>query len=159
MTAKLTASADGSKVLIGTAAEDALEIDATAKTIKALSPYSLAKPSANYVVSFAPSTGAFSNADSIGKYVRIGSFCLFTVDINIIDAGTASGALMVTLPFPAAIGAACAGRERALTGKSLNGSVVANSNILTCSNYDGTVLMVDGAQPILTLGYIVAEGS
>jgi hypothetical protein len=41
MTAKLTASADGSKVLIGTAAEDALEIDATAKTIKALSPYTL----------------------------------------------------------------------------------------------------------------------
>jgi hypothetical protein len=39
LTAKLTASADGSKVLIGTAAEDALEIDANAKTIKALSPY------------------------------------------------------------------------------------------------------------------------
>lgn len=42
MTAKLTASADGSKVLIGTAAEDALQIDATAKTIKALPPYTLA---------------------------------------------------------------------------------------------------------------------
>jgi hypothetical protein len=41
MTAKLTASADGSKVLIGTAAEDALQIDATAKTIKALAPYKL----------------------------------------------------------------------------------------------------------------------
>jgi hypothetical protein len=39
MTAKLTASADGSKILIGTAAEDALEIDATTKTVKALSPY------------------------------------------------------------------------------------------------------------------------
>jgi hypothetical protein len=41
MTAKLTASTDGSKVLIGTAAEDALEINATAKTIKALAPYKL----------------------------------------------------------------------------------------------------------------------
>jgi len=41
MTAKLTASADGSKVLIGNAAEDALEIDATAKTIAALAPYLL----------------------------------------------------------------------------------------------------------------------
>jgi len=39
MTAKLTASADGTKVTIGTAAEDALQIDATAKTIEALSPY------------------------------------------------------------------------------------------------------------------------
>ena len=41
MTAKLTASADGTKVTIGTAAEDALQIDATAKTISALAPYAL----------------------------------------------------------------------------------------------------------------------
>ena len=41
MTAKLTASADGTKVTIGTAAEDALQIDATAKTIKALAPYQM----------------------------------------------------------------------------------------------------------------------
>jgi len=39
MTAKLSASADGTKVTIGTAAEDALQIDATEKTIKALAPY------------------------------------------------------------------------------------------------------------------------
>ena len=39
MTAKITASADGTKVTIGTAAEDALQIDATAKTIKAVAPY------------------------------------------------------------------------------------------------------------------------
>jgi len=39
MTAKLSASADGTKVTIGTTAEDALQIDATAKTIKALAPY------------------------------------------------------------------------------------------------------------------------
>jgi len=42
MTAKLTASADGSNVLIGTAAENALEINATTKVVKALAPYSLA---------------------------------------------------------------------------------------------------------------------
>ena len=41
MTAKFSASADGTKVTIGTAAEDALQIDATAKTIKAVAPYSL----------------------------------------------------------------------------------------------------------------------
>lgn len=39
MTAKLTASADGTKVTIGNAAEDALQIDATAKIIAAVSPY------------------------------------------------------------------------------------------------------------------------
>jgi len=41
MTAKFSASADGSKVTIGNAAEDALQIDATAKTIKALAPYAI----------------------------------------------------------------------------------------------------------------------
>jgi len=41
MTAKLSASADGTKVTIGTAAENALQIDATAKTVKALAPYQM----------------------------------------------------------------------------------------------------------------------
>jgi hypothetical protein len=41
MTAKITADATGNKVTLGTAAEDALQIDATAKTIKALSPYQM----------------------------------------------------------------------------------------------------------------------
>ncbi|MEN6407889.1 MAG: hypothetical protein ABFC77_15655 [Thermoguttaceae bacterium] len=41
MTAKITADATGTKVTIGTAAEDALQIDATAKTIVAVSPYQM----------------------------------------------------------------------------------------------------------------------
>lgn len=44
MTAKITADAIGTKVTIGTAAEDALQIDATAKTIAALAPYKLSSP-------------------------------------------------------------------------------------------------------------------
>lgn len=42
MTAKFSASSDGTKVNIGNAAEDALQIDSTAKTIKALAPYQMA---------------------------------------------------------------------------------------------------------------------
>ena len=42
MTAKFSASADGTKVNIGNAAEDALQIDSTAKTIKAVAPYTMA---------------------------------------------------------------------------------------------------------------------
>jgi hypothetical protein len=41
MTAKITASADGLKVTIGNAAEDALEINQTAKTIKGINGYDL----------------------------------------------------------------------------------------------------------------------
>lgn len=41
MTAKITADATGTKVLIGVAAEDSLQIDGTAKTVKALAPYAV----------------------------------------------------------------------------------------------------------------------
>lgn len=42
MTAKLSASLDSTKVLIGTTTEDVLEIDSVAKTIKALGSYKMA---------------------------------------------------------------------------------------------------------------------
>jgi hypothetical protein len=41
MSAKITADATGTKVTIGTAAEDALQIDTVAKTIKALGSYNM----------------------------------------------------------------------------------------------------------------------
>lgn len=56
MSAKLTASADGTKVLLGTAAENALQIDSTAKTIAALAPYSLL-PTASYADDVAAAAG------------------------------------------------------------------------------------------------------
>lgn len=39
MTAKITANGAGNLVTLGTAAEDAIQIDSTAKTIKGVSPY------------------------------------------------------------------------------------------------------------------------
>jgi hypothetical protein len=47
MTAKITVDATGNLVTLGTAEEDALQIDATAKTIKTLSLYSFL-PLTNY---------------------------------------------------------------------------------------------------------------
>jgi len=44
MSAKISASADGLKVTIGNAAEDALEIDQTAKTIKGINGYGISPP-------------------------------------------------------------------------------------------------------------------
>lgn len=41
MTAKIKADATGTKVIFGTAAEDALQIDSVAKTIAAIAPYLL----------------------------------------------------------------------------------------------------------------------
>ena len=76
MTAKLSASADGTKVTIGTAAEDALQIDATAKTIKALAPYSLQ-----------PQLPAFSATKSVNQaFTGVGSPQI-TFDVEQFDYG------------------------------------------------------------------------
>lgn len=53
MTAKITASSDGTKVLIGNAAEDALQIDSVAKTVSTVSPYSLQGVPAGAIMDFA----------------------------------------------------------------------------------------------------------
>lgn len=46
MTAKFSASADGTKVYVGNTSENALEINATGKTIKAVAPYAIQGQSA-----------------------------------------------------------------------------------------------------------------
>lgn len=48
MTAKFSASADGTKVYLGNASEYALELDATAKLIKAVAPYAFSLPARVY---------------------------------------------------------------------------------------------------------------
>jgi len=67
MTAKITASADGLKVTIGTAAEDALQIDATAKTMKALTGYGFV------LLDFANDSAAAAGGIPIGCLYRTGA--------------------------------------------------------------------------------------
>lgn len=61
MTAKITANAAGNLVTIGTAAKDALQIDATANTIKAVAP-----------CSFLPLTSYANDAAAAAGGVAIG---------------------------------------------------------------------------------------
>ena len=67
MTAKITASADGTKVNIGTAAEDALEIDATAKTITGTATYSFV------LRDYASDAAAAAGGIAIGGLYRTGA--------------------------------------------------------------------------------------
>jgi hypothetical protein len=61
MTAKITADATGTKVTIGTAAEDALQIDSSAKTIKALAPYAFLP-----LISYANDSAAAAGGVAVG---------------------------------------------------------------------------------------------
>ena len=56
MTAKIKASSDGLKVTIGNAAEDALEINQTAKTIKGINGYAFL-PTTSYANDSAAAAG------------------------------------------------------------------------------------------------------
>ena len=87
MSAKITASADGTTVTFGTAAENALQINATAKTIKPVSPYQMAgngpafratgatvAPVVNVLAKVPVQTEVFdtnSNYDAFGLYLAI----------------------------------------------------------------------------------------
>ena len=67
MTAKITASADGLKAYLGVAAEDAMEIDATAKTIAGTSTYSF------LLRDYASDAAAAAGGIAIGGLYRTGA--------------------------------------------------------------------------------------
>ena len=97
MTAKFSASSDGTKVTIGNAAEDALQIDSTAKTIKALAPYVLSAPVQTWQrldASRALNTSYTNNGKSpikVSVSIEQGaSFANYLVTVSSIDIATIS---------------------------------------------------------------------
>ena len=83
MSAKIKASSDGLKVTIGNAAEDALEINHTAKTIAALAPYLL--------------KGDIAAQSLTGNgYVKLASGLIIQWGVS----GSVSGQERVTFPTP-----------------------------------------------------------
>ena len=127
MTAKFSASADGSKVTIGTAAEDALQIDATAKTIKALAPYLL--------------KGDISAQSLAGNgYVKLASGLIIQWGLG-STPGNGSVSVALPTPFPnAVLGAVASSRS------SIGASGIAQCAVTALSNatIDVGLLTSDG---------------
>jgi microcystin-dependent protein len=108
MTAKLTASADGSKVIIGTAAEDALQIDEIDKTIKALAPYVMQGVPAGAVMDFAMNTAPAGWLECNGAIVSRTTYAALFAAIG-TTWGAGDGSTTFQLPE-------MRGRYRAMAG-------------------------------------------
>ncbi len=134
MTAKLSASADGTKVTIGTAAEDALQIDATAKTIAALAPYLL--------------KGDIQEQNlAANGYVKLASGL-------IIQWGKTSGAAAVRnvtfpIPFPNAVLTVVCTTENGAPQTASN-MVSASAHAPTVSGFSAAAWVLSGASPAFT---------
>lgn len=95
--------------------------------------------------------GTFTTVSAALSYTRIADRVLFDVTVTITTNGTASADVRVTLPFTAASNATAVGRETAVGGKELAGTIAAAGNTVIITNYDntypggtGTVLTVSG---------------
>lgn len=95
-------------------------------------------------------SGTFTSVSGSGKYTQIGKTVIWRVDITITTVGTASGAVLFTIPVTSAVsvGMIGSGREDALSGKALTCKLTTTSQASSL-NYDNTSPI--GAGSILRL--------
>jgi hypothetical protein len=91
-----------------------------------------------YTPNISAAVGSFTSFTATGSFIRIGDLVTVTVEINITNAGTATGVLFVDLPKPAKnIRFIGVGRENALTGNMLQiiiNPLAAEARVFTYNN-------------------------
>lgn len=95
--------------------------------------------------------GTFTTVTATGRYKQIGKLLFFQINTTITAIGSGSGPLAVTLPLSltAAGTYVVVGRDQT-SGKSLNGYVLAGSNIVNVAFYDNTTIVVNGNNPVIS---------
>ena len=102
------------------------------------------------------SSGTFTTTSATGAYTRVGRLVSFSLEITITTVGTASGAVLATLPFtPAVANCVAMGRERNNTGFSLQGTISSGSSTMTIQKYDNTSIIGAGNILVMTGTYFV----
>lgn len=102
-------------------------------------------------------TGTFTTASAIGSYYIVGKTVYFELAVTITTVGTASGNVLATLPFTTNVSAGVQtfnGVERAITGKTLQGFVSANTNSMTIRNYDTTTVIAAGTLLVMSGSFL-----
>ncbi|OZI23756.1 hypothetical protein CAL26_10015 [Bordetella genomosp. 9] len=113
-----------------------------------------------YTPTLAAQSGTFTSATANGAYYKVGGLVFYRALVQITTVGTASGAVLVGLPFTSNSGTASgplalSGRDNS-TGKALVGTFSAGATAATVLNYDNTSPVVAGAQMIIS-GTMVAN--
>ena len=98
--------------------------------------------------------GSFTTVSATGQYTRVGRLVQFTLTIVITNAGTATGAVVATLPFSAATAdSAVMGRETNATGFSLQGTILNGYATMSIQKYDNTSIIANGRTLTMTGTY------
>jgi hypothetical protein len=157
-----TAADTVARLAIGTNGQ-VLTADSTAATGMAWAASS--SPSytwTDYTPTVTASTGTITSTTSTGQYLQIGKMVIVQADIQITNAGTGAGNLIITLPVSAVVGNVNryggSGAETAATGKSL--SVVCDAGnaptVFTARFYDFTTCIATSNRINPTVIYEVA---
>jgi hypothetical protein len=106
-------------------------------------------------------TGAFNNAYAPNCYYKqVGKIVHATYQVNITTNGTAGSSVVLTLPVPANIAGGRRfigyGREDAVTGKMLQGTIKTTSNSISILDYANNYPGADAALLALSITYEAA---
>lgn len=103
-------------------------------------------PWSTYPEAVAPSTGTFTTASGLARWVKDSTKVSLNVEVAITTNGSGGGAYVtITLPFQnGALTSVFSGRD-ILTGKALTGTVAPNSSTMTIAFYDNTYPGANGA--------------
>jgi hypothetical protein len=116
----------------------------------------LPEPFTTYTPVVTAGSGAFTTVSATGRYRRIGKLVFIEIDITITTNGTAAGNVTATLPFTGVNAAGFAyagllfGRAGNISGKLLQGFVVANASQVNIFNYDNSYPGASGERLIVS---------
>ncbi len=101
--------------------------------------------------------GSITTYSASGYYTKIGRQVYATVLIDMTNYGTATGALIASLPFTAATGPSWvgAGRETALVGNMLQGIITSGSATIAIRSYNNATPGTSGCSLVVTVSYFV----
>lgn len=112
-----------------------------------------------YTPTVTAQTGTITTSTVLySKYVRINELVIYTVRVEIVNAGTGSGYLAVTLPVaPSKLPEfTCFGRETQVTGDQLSGELFSSPAKLAIFYYDGSGIVATNRKISATTIYEAA---
>lgn len=110
-----------------------------------------------YTPTVTSGTGAITSYTATALYTRIGRQVTVNANVTITDAGTGGGVCTITLPFPnngSVVGNAF-GRENAVTGSQLQGSIALNASTTDVRQFNNATIVATGVQIRVTATYFV----
>lgn len=104
--------------------------------------FEMAAVNTSHTPTVTASSGTLGGATPSCSYLRIGKYCMFSVLISGITAGSGTGTLQATLPFTAAAFNAWIGEEYAVSGVPILGRISGGSNLLRLTAMDGATSII-----------------